>query len=1025
MSRLPSAILRVAMLCRWAGNDGLVPSCSRAARLPRPRSRAEAFLAPRPALTVALASGLALTFGLGLAFSLALMPAPAHAQAASADWRTIETPHFRVHYTAPDEAWTLRVAPRLEAIRARVSAEVGYAPPDIVDVLVMDPIRDANGMALPMLRWPRMILFTSPPGPDSELEDYDDWFQLLITHEETHLAHMLRPSRRPLQRLIGRVLPFGPIAKRAPRWVDEGYATLVEGKLTGFGRPNGTARAAILRQRARAGKLPTYAQMSEDTQTYAGMSMAYLAGSAYLEWLEQRNGPGALDRLWARMTARNDRSFSAAFTGVFGDPPQTLYRRFTAELTWRAMEAERRLAPAAREGELWQDLKWHTEGPVLSPDGKTMAVILRDREKPSRLVVWSTAPDEKADKDWNERNETMLKRDPEDIAPVKTRPLPRHALHELVTRKGAEPMSPRFMPDGKSILFVRFEPAGRMLDNPFLRLCLHPDLFRWTPETGRVERVTHLADVREPDPAPEGAWAVAVRNRNGFSQLVRVDLSSGVVADMTQPSLETVVAEPRVSPDGSRIAFVRHEDGAWSLIVREIASGRESRLPAPVGALVADPAWSADGSSIFACVGQNGFMDVRRFRPDGSGSTPVTAMIGAALAPAPVPDGSGLFFLSLEADGLAIRRISLDAAAQEPPSATLAADLAPAVRPVPPAPQPPYGSAPVAKPRPYGIGRPEFLPLLGGDFSASSRSVEFGLRAGDLLGRMDVVAMGSVGTPAGPRGGSLAAVWRGRPMDFSLQAFDAIEEPSRQPRRVQGLGPDLDLAHRGAELSASWQRWWRITMLGLRGGGLLDRLEPATVGAGVERSAFLSGGLTRTPSLGSWHFSLALTANGAAGRFRDDAWKRVGGVLSAGAARKWLGLQLIWQRDRERDATLAFDRLQLGGAFCSVLPAEATGGRIPVPALPAGILIGDDYESQTARLDLGSLPLFFARHRMGTAGAAFGPWLRLAGIEWNVRFDPEPVFRMPGCRLILGAARVLDQPLKNTTVGWVAVSWRP
>ena len=56
---------------------------------------------------------------------------------------------------------------------------------------------------------------------------------------------------------------------------------------------------------------------------------------------------------------------------------------------------------------------------------------------------------------------------------------------------------------------------------------LRLDLYAWRPETGDVDRVTRLADVAEADPAPDGAWAVGVRNRYGVSELVRVDLASG------------------------------------------------------------------------------------------------------------------------------------------------------------------------------------------------------------------------------------------------------------------------------------------------------------------------------------------------------------------------------------------------------------------------------------------------------------------------------------------------------------------
>jgi hypothetical protein len=953
----------------------------------------------------------------GAAAALALASL-ALAQAPSAEWRTVETKHFRVHYTAPAQEWALRVASRLEANRERVVAEVGYAPPEVTDVLVTDPVAQPNGMALPLLSGPRMVLWATPPGPASGIGTYADWTELLALHEDTHLVHLLRPSRNPVQLFAEHLLPLGPIALRAPRWVHEGYATLVEGTLTASGRPNSDLRAAILRQRARAGRLPDYAQLASDSQSWLGMSMAYLAGSAYLEWLVERSGPDSLRKLWARMTARSDRGFEAAFEGVFGEGPAKLYQRFTAELTWRAVEAERRLAPVEREGELWQDLSWSTGEPALSPDGARLAIVLRARRKPSRLVVWSTGPDSDAEKKWQEHLEKALAKDPEDVAPVRSKPLPRKPLFELPTRDGAEPFGPRWMPDGKGILYACFEPDGAGF--------LHPDLFLWTPSEGRVARITRLADVREADPGPGGRWAVGVRSRNGFSQLVRVDLTSGSVSEITPPSVEAVCAMPRVSPDGHRVVYLRHHEGGWMLLVRELASGREVDLRSAARATVAYPAWSADGTFVFASVGEGGFIDVMAFAADGTGAPrAVTRTIGAALAPAPTPNGSGVYFLGLQAGGLDLRTIALGEPPAPSPPAARSAELAPAVPPrTPPLPAP-RAVAPVAPGRPYGFGRQEFAPLMGGSVAPSSHAVELGVRAGDVVGRLDALAVGTIADAAGPRGGVLAGAWRGWPVVLSLRLFGAEERPSQQPVTVPGLGGRLDARRVGSELAGTWGRRWLAGGIEVGAGAYLGRLEPQAQAGRDQRVGFVRAALDGAPSRGVWLFPASVQARLDAGRTGGDAWRRMQGEVRLGALLRSTGVAVAWQRGSVRDAVSDLDRLQLGSVPSSILPDAVLAGRILVPALPSGTRIGDDHEGQKATLLLGGLPLFYERHRLWDEGGAKGDWLALTGLEWDLTGDPIPLVRIPGFRVTVGVARILSEPFRDRTRAWLGVSFRP
>ncbi len=85
----------------------------------------------------------------GLAL-LGLFPTVARAQPAvrpSADWRTVETAHFVVHYPAELAAWTEPMIRRLDSIHEAVSAAVGFEPAGRTTVIVDDPGGQPNGVS--------------------------------------------------------------------------------------------------------------------------------------------------------------------------------------------------------------------------------------------------------------------------------------------------------------------------------------------------------------------------------------------------------------------------------------------------------------------------------------------------------------------------------------------------------------------------------------------------------------------------------------------------------------------------------------------------------------------------------------------------------------------------------------------------------------------------------------------------------------------------------------------------------------
>ncbi|HUF18970.1 MAG TPA: hypothetical protein VMS12_13075 [Thermoanaerobaculia bacterium] len=942
-----------------------------------------------------------------------LFSLPAASQLPSADWQTLETEHFRFHFPAEYEAWTRLAAGRMESIRTRLIEDIGYTPPQTIDVLVMDPMSQANGFAWPFLSNARMVLWTNPPGPESVIGNFADWAELLTVHEQAHLVHLMRPSRNPMQRWLSRVLPFGPIGVRSPRWVSEGYATVLEGDFTGSGRPNSAIRASILRKWAQAGALPSYAQMASDSSTFMGMSMAYLMGSAYLEWLRDREGPDSLRTLWSRLTARQVRSFDAAFAGVYGDSPRILYDRFVAELTHSALEIEQGQRPFLREGELWQDFKWSTGEPAVSADGERLVTVIRHRELPERLVVLSTEDNTKAEEKWQEQVTKLLERDPEDVPAVRRRPLPREPLDQLAARDRTEHfLTLRWIGGGQSILFGRFEPDHQGQ--------LHPDLYRWTPGEGSIVRLTHGAGVRDADPSPDGSWAVGVRNRHGMSQLVRVDLSSGAVEAITPASLTEIYDGPRISPDGKRIVYVRHSELAWRLLLRELDTGAERvlQLSGDSGSYsIAQPAWSVDGTSIYASMFRNGFIDLVQVSPETGSFETITTTRGAAFAPAPSADG--VYFLALESDGLDIR--FLDATSLPGASFMLAEPAwplagAPEARVVVP-----FEVAELGPARPYGIGRQELSLLLGGSHSPASDMFEAGLRMGDVLGRSSVLLLGSLGGRRGFEGAALAGSWRGWPVELSGHLFASDEEFSTDNPQLAG-----GLERTGAELGALWSRVWRNRRFEVGGGILLQ----SVYGLGIDDqqgAIHLSPELRGRLGFGSWHLSYGTSAWLQSGRTGDESWQRLIGKGMLGVNAGDTSIVVAYERGSVDGDASAVDRFEIGGWRPSLMPVSALAGRVVVPALEARTLTGSEFESQSADLALEGFPLsaFFERHRAFEEGASAGDWLELAGLRLNVSTETLPLLGTAGIDLQLGVARILTAPLEDETNWWVTMAWRP
>ena len=546
------------------------------------------------------------------------------------DWRTIDTPNFTIHYHVPLGRLARRVAVVAERAHATLSEVMGYEAGRRTHIALTDGTDGANGSAI-ALPFNMIRLNATAPSAMSPLGDYDDWLNLLVVHEHTHIVHLDQWSGIAsfINILLGKVYAPNHVQ---PRWLLEGVATWQESRRTSGGRVRSTMFDMYLRMDALEDRFFEVDQMSNIADRWPHANVWYLYGSHFVDYVANRFGreaiatisreygdevlPLGINRVARRATGRT-------WTELYGDFLDHTRRRYEAQRD--AVDAEGRVEGEriTFHGEVARTPRFVAGGRVAywRSDNRTRNRIAHfDLDSPDDQSTWARVT---GDPGWD--------------------------VH----------------PSGRYLIYSR--------SAPHRDIYTFHDLYREDLETHRVDRLTDGLRAREPDISPDGRRVAFTTNGAGTTHLWVAELRdvTGTARRLLENEPFDQVFNPRFSPDGRTIAISRWQRGGYRDVqLVDVETGRVTAVTRD-RALDTGPCWSADGETLYFSSDRTGIANIYAYRPTSGTLRQVTNVISGAYQPAVSRDGRHLVYVGYTSYGFDLFRLALDGVTTRPAPAYL------------------------------------------------------------------------------------------------------------------------------------------------------------------------------------------------------------------------------------------------------------------------------------------------------------------------------------------------------------------
>lgn len=575
----------------------------------------------------------------GLCLLLAtLWPAAGRAGNPDLRWRTLETEHFFVHYYAGEEEIAERVAAVAERAYDDLSIAWGHRVFLKTHIRVTDTTDSANGRATAS-PYPVITANVTAPGSLSVLEAYDDWIDILITHELVHIVHL--DTVHGLYRLINAVFGFGVLGKVSqpnitqPRWIIEGVATMEESDDTGHGRHRSAQFDMYLRAAVLEHRFQTVDQVSSGARVWPHGTGVYLYGLHLFHYVAARYGPDKL-REMSHIYARQLVPFGINRTieRVLGVDYYTLWEEFSRYTKNRFRAQSRRIrARGVRQGRRLTYSGERTRHPFWSADDRHVYFYKDSGHRQSGIKrILATG--------GRIREGRGIGRQGVDVDVE-------HVIQVEGTSAG--------------------DIAGASDDIVFSMRGIHEyrydwnDLYRWRGGDPRaMERLTYGLRATEPDVSHDGRTVAFRRNDIGQSRLAFLELATGDVVEVEPASRLSQVYTPRWAPDGRRVAYSGWREGGYrDIYIYDRQSGETERITAD-RFLDLTPTWTPDGRHVIFTSDRDRVYNLYAYDVEAGELHQVSNVLGGAFDPQVSHDGTRVAYVGYSAAGYDLWVMKLD-----------------------------------------------------------------------------------------------------------------------------------------------------------------------------------------------------------------------------------------------------------------------------------------------------------------------------------------------------------------------------